>query len=325
MREKDLISVVIPTYNRASLLRDALFSVHQQSHRPIELVVVDDGSTDNTEAVVLAFKSLNNADDFTVIYVRQTNAGGNVARNKGIQSSRAEYIAFLDSDDLWKPEKLEKQLTQIKEFDNIGAVYCGLQETQMDLKGTMEWVMRDFPYGNIHNQLLVSDVTAPTSTYLIRKSVFENVGYFNEKLQARQDWEMWIRISNNYLICAVPENLVYYRKHDGERTISNPSKELHANNYIFDTYIKGKFFVFPSTYLKAYSTLQKRKGRLYHHAKGMKSRAFAYFTIAILVWPFNFDNYAALFGLFIPKTLRIRIHKAWNNVFAKSPFSIKSH
>ncbi len=325
MREKDLISVVIPTYNRASLLKDALFSVYQQSHRPIELIVVDDGSTDNTEVVVSVFKNEHVDSNFSLIYEYQTNAGGNVARNKGIRLATAEYVAFLDSDDLWMPLKLEKQLTQIKGFDNIGAVYCGLLELNMEAPGVIDVINRMFPQGNIHNQLLVRDVTAPTSTYLIRKTAFENVGYFNEKLQARQDWEMWIRISNNFLILAIPENLVLYRKHDGERTISNPAKELHANNYIFDTYIKGKFFVFPSTYFKAYSTLQKRKGRLYHHAKGMKSRSFAYFTIAILAWPFDFDNYAALFGLFIPKTFRIKLHKAWNRQFSKSPFSIKSH
>lgn len=325
MREKDLISVVIPTYNRASLLRDALFSVYQQSHRPIELIVVDDGSTDNTEEIVTDFKNENGDSTFSLIYEYQTNAGGNVARNKGIGLATAEYIAFLDSDDLWMPLKLDKQLTQIKGFDNIGAVYCGLVELNMETPGVIDVINRMFPQGNIHNQLLVRDVTAPTSTYLIRKTAFEKVGFFNEILQARQDWEMWIRISNNFLIMAVPENLVYYRKHNGERTISNPLRELNANNYIFRKYIKGQFFKNPVLYLKALSALNKRKGRLFHHAKDQNIKAFVCFLLAIVSWPMDFDNYAAMLGLFLPKELRIRLHKAWNRQFSKSPFSIKSH
>jgi glycosyltransferase involved in cell wall biosynthesis len=325
MIEYDLISVIIPTFNRASLTRDALFSVYQQSHRPIELIVVDDGSTDNTEEVVLAFKSQNDSDVFNVIYVHQANAGGNVARNKGIGFATAEYIAFLDSDDLWMPMKLEKQLTQIKGFDNIGAVYCGLVELNMEMPGVIDVVNRKFPQGNIHNQLLVRDVTAPTSTYLIRKAAFEKVGFFNEILQARQDWEMWIRISNDFLILAVPENLVFYRKHNGERTISNPTKELNANDYIFSKYIKGQFFKNPVLYLNALSALNKRKGRLFHHAKDQNTKAFFCFLLAIVSWPMDFDNYAAMMGLFLPKELRITLHKAWNRRFSKSPFSIKSH
>jgi glycosyltransferase involved in cell wall biosynthesis len=325
MIEYDLISVIIPTFNRASLIRDALFSVYQQSHRPIELIVVDDGSTDNTEEIVTDFSNEHVSSNFRLIYEYQTNAGGNVARNKGIGLATAEYVAFLDSDDLWMPMKLEKQLTQIKGFDNIGAVYCGLVEIGMDFNGAIDSVIRVFPQGNIHNQLLVKDVTAPTSTYLIRKTAFEKVGFFNEILQARQDWEMWIRISNNFLILAVPENLVFYRKHDGERTISSPTKELNANNYIFNTYIKGTFFKNPILFLKAFSTLQKRKGRLFHHAKAQNIKAFFCFLLSIVSWPLDFDNYAAMMGLFLPKELRIRLHKTWNSQFSKSPFSIKSH
>lgn len=325
MTENDLISVVIPTFNRASLLRDALFSVYQQSHRPIELIIVDDGSTDNTEAVVSDFKNEHVDSNFSLIYEYQTNAGGNVARNKGISLATAEYVAFLDSDDLWMSSKLEKQLTQIKGFDNIGAVYCGLVELNMETPGAIDVINRKFPQGNIHNQLLVRDITAPTSTFLIRKSVFNKVGFFNVFLQARQDWEMWIRVSNDFLILAVPENLVFYRKHNGERTISNPTKELNANKSIFNTYVKGQFLKNPILFLKAYSALNKRKGRLFHHAKAQNTKAFFCFLLAIVSWPMDFDNYAAMMGLFLPKDLRIRLHKAWNRQFSNSSFSIKSH
>lgn len=320
-----LVSVVIPTYNRAHLVCDALNSVVGQIYRPLEILLVDDGSTDQTkQRVNLWWKDLNNKDLLTFQLLQQENLGGNVARNAGIKAATGKYIAFLDSDDTWHPLKIEKQVS-VFENNKVGAVYCGLQQMELETNKVIEPSTRSYPSGNILAQMLIRDVTAPTSTYILKREVFEKVGLFDEKLQARQDWDMWIRVAMEYYIGAVPEVLVDFRQHTGERTASDPNKEIRSFKAIRSKYQSILKMQSASVRRKANSTFYKRMGRVHFHHGISISKAIYFYCYAILLNPTDFDAWAAFAGMLLPEFLRKKIHRVWNNKFGDSLFAIRSH
>ncbi len=322
----NLVSVVIPVYNRASLIVDALNSVLAQTYRPLEIIVVDDGSTDRTPDVVQHWIETvcTNKKAIMARLIRQEKKGGNAARNRGIKESMGEFVAFLDSDDIWLPRKLEKQIPHFSDPE-IGAVYCGLQ--QVDLATGKVWPVcpRKYPSGWLLRQLLIKDVTAPTSTFVIRKEVFSKVGTFDERLLARQDWDMWIRIAAVYKIGVVPEVLVHYRHHLGERTASNPEKEIRAYHII-----RGKYQSLLSQQplrirQAARASFYKRLGRVYFHRRGRRAQALLHYLFALFNYPFDFDTWAATAGVFLPKTLRQKIRLWWNSILGGTGLEIRSH
>jgi glycosyltransferase involved in cell wall biosynthesis len=317
------ISVVIPTYNRAHILESVVKSVVNQNFLPSEIIIVDDGSKDGTEEVAKALTNKN--EDINIRYIYQENQGGNVARNRGIQEAKGDYIAFLDSDDTWDREKLEKQLAVFEINDKIGAVYCGLRHIDLD-KGTLIYEpKRSYLSGDLGSTLLIRDLTAPTSCYMVKRSVFEEVGGFDVNLKARQDWEMWIRIAQKYEIGVVPEALVNYGEHTGTRTASNPQKEIDAYRYIRNKY-KVEIQSMPlSNRLKALSAYYRRMGKVYRNYKGNIIAAALWFMKALCVWPFSMGNWISVLGLLSPLKLRIAISKLWNGFFGKSKFTLSNH
>ncbi len=320
------ISAVVPTYNRAALLADALESIRNQTFRPIEIVVADDGSTDNTFDVVREWARKNEeAGAFVVRCVSQMNKGANAARNLGIRESHGEFIAFLDSDDRWLPDKLAKQISILKENADIGGVYCGLRNIDLLNKKQYPSETRRYPVGKLLQKLLIHDVTEATSCWVVRKECFERVGAFDVTLPARQDWDMWIRLSERYSIGCVPEILVELGNHPGERVRSNAEREIEAHKIIFRKYasLRAQFPLWVS--LAARSAMYRRRGRVYFHRGISKKKAIFMQLLAISVWPFNFDSYAALAGIALPKAFRQKAHVAWNRVFGKSKLAIKSH
>ncbi len=194
-----LVSIIIPTYNRAAALPRAVESVLAQTYQNWELLVIDDGSTDNTREALKNYGS-------QLRYYYQPNKGAGTARNLGIKHSRGEYIAFLDSDDLWLPHKLETQMKLYEEDAACAIVGCGAHwiwpanGKKMTLPGCA-----DFKY----DHLLVGDIwPAGTSGAVIRKQCFEHVGLFDEDLRRAQDWDMWLRIGKQYRIRCVVDPLV---------------------------------------------------------------------------------------------------------------------
>jgi len=318
------ISVVIPTYNRAHLITDALGSIMAQSHPVDEIIVVDDGSTDGTEAVVKSWTA-GAEQDVPVVYVRQDNAGGNVARNRGIEEAKSDLVAFLDSDDVWAFDKLEKQVSVFATDPDLGAVYCGVREVVIGSDAAPEVSLRPYPQGNILDALLISDVTAPTSCYVVRREVFETAGTFDTSLQARQDWDMWIRIAKDFEIGAVPEALTDLRAHDGPRTISDPTRELKAYKAILAKYASLRATRSFRTRRTAMASYYRRAGRVHYHHMNAPIQAIGYHIRSIVSWPFTPDSYAALLGIFLPAGLRKRLHIGWNRIFGRTFLSIKSH
>lgn len=320
------VSVVVPTYNRSGLLVNSLESIHNQSFRPIEIVVVDDGSTDDTSGVVRKWaKQHNDPKTLVIRWAIQSNQGANAARNRGVEESHGEFIAFLDSDDQWLSQKLEKQIAVLQKNMDIGGVYCGMRNVDLVTGEKEKLSPRAYPEGDLLRQLLIHDVTEATSAWVVRKECFESVGNFDISLPARQDWDMWIRLSEKYRIGCVPEILVELGNHPGERVRSKAHREIDAHQIIFRKYAYLRA-VFPFWVgLAARSAMYRRRGRVYFHRGISGKKAFAMYLLAILVWPFNFDSYAALTGMMMTVKFRRKTRLFWNRIFGKTRLAIKTH
>ena len=203
MQPKPLISVIIPTYNRAAYLGRALNSVLAQSYENIEVIVIDDASVDDTGSAV------KEIPDARLTYIRHdTNKGGAEARNTGIRAAKGEYIAFQDSDDEWVPDKLEKQMQVFNSADKgTGIVYCGFFYITDNEKKYIPSSAVKKREGNVYEQLL-SENFVSTQTLLVKREVFDTVGVFDSNLPRYHDWELAIRMAEKYEFGFVDEPLV---------------------------------------------------------------------------------------------------------------------
>ena len=222
-------------------------------------------------------------------------------------------------------EKLEKQIAEFEQHPEYGAVYCGVQHVDAATGSVTEPVERPYPQGELLQRMLVKDVTAPTSTYLVRREVFDKVGQFDTGLKARQDWDMWIRVAAGYEIGCVPEALVDFRDHAGPRTATNPQREIDAYRAILEKYAGLRARASFPVRRKAMAAYYRRMGRVHLHQAISRPKAFGYYLASIAAWPLDFDSYAAFAGFFLPKGFRAGLHRRWNRVFGKTPFAIRSH
>jgi len=206
---RGLVSVIVPVYNREKFVHDALESILAQTYRDIEIVAVNDGSTDGSLEVLQSFQERFPAK---VRVLDQSNQGQVVARNAAIAESRGEYIAFLDSDDLWLPDKLTKQMPLF--VDNVGLVYCAIYN--MDEAGqTLDITPCESELrGHAYHRLLTSNGMTGGSVVLSRAAL-QAVGVFDVDLSAAENWDLWIRVSKQFSIDYIDEPLVKYRKHVG--------------------------------------------------------------------------------------------------------------
>jgi glycosyltransferase involved in cell wall biosynthesis len=206
------VSVVIPTYNAADLLPDAVKSVLAQTYRDFELIVVDDGSTDATPEVMEAYM-----DD--VRYIQKENGGTASARNRGIREARGEYVAFLDADDVWRPTKLETQMGEHEADPTLAWSY-----TEVYLVDTESGDIlfrknrgRDQREGDVLRILIREGFITPSAT-VVRRDVFDEVGMFDESILVTEDKDLWLRIAARYPIRFINEPLVEMRRHPHRKT-----------------------------------------------------------------------------------------------------------
>jgi hypothetical protein len=202
------VSIILPTYNRAHLVTEAIESVLNQTFTDFELIVVDDGSTDNTEQVVLSIS------DPRLRYIRQLNRGASAARNTGIEASVSKFVAFLDSDDLWLPEKLSLQMAKVNDNPKVGLVY-GKYLSSIGSESSMKIAGVCFPQLELRRLLL--GPVFHWSTVLVRRLLLEQVGKFEEAFGG-EDWELTLRLAlaGCQMIC-VPEPVSIVRR----QSISN--------------------------------------------------------------------------------------------------------
>lgn len=199
-----MISCIIPVFNGARYLGEAINSVLQQSYRPIEIIVVDDGSTDDTAAVARAYGD-------QIRYVRQANAGPAAARNHGVALASGQWIAMLDADDLWHPAKLARQMSYFE------------QDSELAVCATL---VRNFwspdveaPPPSTYHPRLFEPWSGGGSMLLAQRDVFETVGRFNTELLCSDDGEWWSRmVASGVRRTVIPEVLVFRRLHDANLT-----------------------------------------------------------------------------------------------------------
>lgn len=197
------VSVVMPTYNCAPRLLRALQSVSAQTYRPIEAIIVDDGSTDDTADRVAEWTANSGAN---VRYVRQENAGPAAARNHGMRLARGDAIAFLDADDEWRPTKLEKQMPLLK--GTVGLVYCASAFVDSSGAPLANYVRRvELHRGDILLPLFC-DFFLLTSAVVISKAAYRAAGEFDEGLAVGEDYEFFLRLARKFHADFVPEELL---------------------------------------------------------------------------------------------------------------------
>ena len=234
-----LVSVIIPTHNRAHFLAGAINSVLDQSFKDLEIIVVDDCSTDDTGAVMESFSRGQ------IRYFRHdSERGGAAARNTGIHQSAGEYVAFLDDDDEWYPEKLGRQVsTLLASPAEVGGVYTGyfmVDRSDGQIRGQMVPTER----GDLYETLLAGNCIGSTSSMLLRRSCFEKVGIFDERLPSFQDYDLWLRIARKYQFDCIRQPLLKYFVH-GEKIWTNPQAltqglELMLRKYGYSTSFRRK-------------------------------------------------------------------------------------
>ena len=202
-KELPLISIVLPTYNRAYILPEAVRSVLEQTYSTWELIIVDDGSTDDTREVIERFA------DLRIRYIKhETNKGLAASRNTGITNARGAYIANLDSDDTWLPQKLEKEIFV---FNNKNPqpdiVYSAYERTLANGRTVQLPPETVSPKeGDLQKVFLASNIISMQMA-LIKRGVFETYGMFDETIESMQDWELWLRLAPHCKFTYVPEIL----------------------------------------------------------------------------------------------------------------------
>lgn len=217
------VDVIIPSYNREKTIGRAIESVLNQTYPYVTVVVVDDGSSDNTEQIVKGY-----SDPRVKFYRHPKNRGACAARNTGIDNSSGEFIAFLDSDDAWFPEKIEKQLTFL--LQNNGEItFCSYLRVEKDK--TVLYPAHHYS-GDLHSQLLLGNFLS-NGVILARRECFDQ--RFDEALPRMQDWDIMLRLSKNHTILHQHEPLAYYYVQEDSITM-NHNKLKTALSMLYDKY-----------------------------------------------------------------------------------------
>jgi glycosyltransferase involved in cell wall biosynthesis len=205
----DLVSVIVPSYNMAHFLPQAVQSALAQTYQSVEVQIIDDGSTDNTPDVVRQWEA-----DPRVRVHRQANGGLSHARNQGIALTRGAFIALLDADDIWVPEKLALQMALFRDRPEVGVVYSGYQ--RIDGEGQpLPTEPTRMHRGRVSGALLIENFV-PASSAVVRRECFERCGDFDVSLRTGEDYDMWLRLSAHYLFDFVAERTIRYRIWGGQ-------------------------------------------------------------------------------------------------------------
>lgn len=241
--ERPLVSIIVPTYNRAHLLPRAVGGVLAQTYDRFELLIIDDCSTDNTAEVVEGF------GDARIRYIRQPKNGGvSAARNRGLREAKGELIAFLDSDDEWVPEKLARQVDLVRRRpDKVGLFYTGVLTYGAEGDRQIEVPVHR---GDVWREMLHRNAIHGTSSTMLRREVVEMVGYFDETLPAIEDFDYWTRIARFYEFDFVPDALTIYHNEDQDE-----SAELERRSRNFPANMAARH-----AYAQRYAPEAKREG-----------------------------------------------------------------
>lgn len=219
------VSVITAAYNHAKFVRQMAESVQAQTFRDFEHIVVDDGSTDGTADVLKSFGN-------EIIYVRENNRGTQAARNTALQISSGDYIALLDSDDVWLPEKLERQMKVFAEFQDAGLVYSFAY--MIDSEGNVGNDGKPFGKPVAHGRDTLKEIMiqnpVPALTAVFHRRWIRELGGFDESLEVAADWDLWLRIAAHGPVNCVQEPLALYRLHQSNTwNVAYPNGRFHED------------------------------------------------------------------------------------------------
>lgn len=228
------ISVIIPTFNYAHYIKEAIKSVISQTYTDFEIIVIDDGSTDDTKEVLQAYIRTN-----VIKYIYQKNKGLAAARNTGISSSTGRFITFLDSDDLFTKDKLQLLRTALVSHPDAGMAYGNhILWVRAKLYKKPKFSPGTAPSGWILPQLFRNALMSVPSV-MVRRECFERIGLFNESLTTTEDWEMWMRIAAEYKVVYVDKIIAYVRVHPDSMSrdfIKMGENKMHIQKSIYFKY-----------------------------------------------------------------------------------------
>jgi glycosyltransferase involved in cell wall biosynthesis len=283
------ISVIIPFYNRLEWLEEAIKSVLIQSYNDYEIILVDDGS-DKT------YNFLPNISDNRIRYVRQENRGPAAARNLGIELSQGKFVAFLDSDDLWLPNKLEIQLRYMQDNSEVGLSHTSY--TRMSSKGDfLEKISSGKFTGYVYPKIILSCPIA-TPTVIIRKKILKNIK-FNERVKIGEDVIMWVQISKQYKILGIDNPLTKVRIH-GDNAAIDIHKNLQGNLNIIKYTLENDNDLDFISRKKARSGFYNIKGHIFL-LKNQKNKGIQCFIKGLFYWPMKRNNFIMLIKCIMPE------------------------
>lgn len=297
------ISIVIPTYNCASHIQEAIESALNQTYTNFELIVIDDGSTDNTKEIMSHYVT-NHPD--TIKYIYKRNGGVASARNTGIKKSRGQYIAFLDSDDYWDTRKLEETVQFINRYPGAGLLYTDFMV--VDKRKNILWKNDRFHYnGNVLAEL-VEICFIGASTAVVRKNVFQKCGIFFEgytEAAGCEDWDMWLRIAKNHEVRNIPKKLSCYRYRSGQYGFSEDF--LKDYDLLLERLNLSQLFN-ERKIRKIYSSYHYLKGKRLmagHKIRAARTELFKSFRLN----PVSFQTYIMLLCSFLGDNILSRISR----------------
>jgi glycosyltransferase involved in cell wall biosynthesis len=290
-----LVSVIIPNYNYAKFVREAIDSALSQTYGNIEVIVVDDGSEDDSREILRSYSTKIKA-------VYQKNAGVSAARNNGVSVSAGKYVAFLDADDVWLPEKIEKQVNLFEKDADLGLVHVGVEDIdskgnslEINLNGLTGWVSHEFL---LFQQ---SVVLGGGSGFMVSRRVFDEVKGFDLQFLTTADWDLFYRISCLYQIGFVPEVLLKYRVHGANMHGNIPRMEREI--------LLGYEKAFSDKDEKIQKIRRVAYGNLHQVLAGSYFREGQYLNFAknalksIYLKPSNLMNFAAFPKRFVQRSL----------------------
>lgn len=299
---KPLVSVVITCYNYGEYVKHSIESVLNQTYSNLEIIIINDGSTDSSDEVISKYLINKN-----IKYIKQENKGQAVAKNEGIKNSIGEYIAFLDADDIWVSDKLEKQINIIISRPNIGLVYSSMQIIDNDnniVETNINNIYLKNKSGKVTNDLLY-DNFVPFSSALITRKCIESAGCFNENIKMGIDWDLWLRISLDFEFDYVDERLILYRSGHPCQMSKNISQRLNSAENIFNNFIYKYGHLLDKKHIRgARLYMNYNRGSYYLSTNYLKS--FTYFAKAMWCDKYNYKGYI--------KTVKILIVHAINKI-----------
>ncbi|RZV51862.1 MAG: glycosyltransferase family 2 protein [Pseudomonadales bacterium] len=292
LSEQPLVSVVIATFNMSQYLPAAVNSILAGTYKNVEVIIIDDGSTDDTGRIIE-----NSVDDDRVRYIRQQNLGQPKAKNHGLREATGEFIAFCDADDLWEPNKLELQLPLFADA-SVGVVYSEISNIDQHQQPLPQPEPQDRHRGTVTNELLIKNFV-PFGTAVIRRECVERSGYFDEQFRMGIDWDLWLRYSLDWQFDYVEDRTYIYRVWDGQMSTNYRGRYEHAFAILANFETNHGEKVAKHVMRSAWADNYISKARTYVHHEGRSIYSLRLLAKGIFLEPLSLKGWKCLFRILV--------------------------